>query len=107
MLYAFLAAGLISVASLGYGYVQHSGKEAALARVDALNVQIKAQNDAVNALKAESDAKQSAAKKALAKAEGKSKVWENNAVRLQNVLTNRKPDGDKSCAGAWKEIRKP
>lgn len=106
MLYALAAAAVITVGALGYAKVQHSGKEAALARVDALNVQIKAQNDAVDALKAEADARQAAARKALAKATGAAKVWEDNAVRLQAALTNRKADGPQDCKAAWQEIRK-
>jgi hypothetical protein len=44
---------------------------------------------------------------ALRKAEGRAKVWEDNASRLRAALTMRKPDGPTDCKAAWQEIRKP
>ena len=71
---------------------------------------LKAQNEALDALKAAGEAKAKAAAKALAGASERAKVWEDNAARLRAVLTAPRKAGDKapeSCVEAWAEIRKP
>ena len=73
---------------------------------DTLGKQIIAQNDAVKAMEAAGAAKAADAAKALTAAEGRAKVWTDNATRLQAALTARKPDGPKDCSAAWAEIRK-
>lgn len=76
-------------------------------KLDACAGEVQKHNDAAKALAAESARKQAEGAKALSKAKESARVWEDNAVRLQRVLTARKPDGDKTCTGAWSEIRKP
>lgn len=101
-----------------YGKIHHdgvvTGKAEVQPKLDACNTQvatmggqIKEQNAAVDALKAAGEQKAKEAATALKAAEGKAKVWQDNAVRLQGVLTARKPDGPKDCKAAWEEIRKP
>ena len=67
---------------------------------------LKAQNAALDALKAAGEAKAKAAAKALAGASKKAETWEKQAARLTAVLTGRKPDGPQDCKAAWAEIRK-
>lgn len=76
------------------------------AQAKILGAQIAEQNRAVEALAAAGAAKTAAGAKALAKAEGKAKVWEDNAFSLRAVLTNRKPTDPQDCKAAWQEIRK-
>lgn len=75
-------------------------------QVATMGGQIKEQNAAVDALRSAGIRKEQEAAQALAKAEVKGKVWQDNAARLQAVLTARKPDGPKDCKAAWQEIRK-
>ena len=79
----------------------------ARAQVMVMGAQIKEQNRAVEALQAAGAKKQAESAQALRKAEGKSKIWEDNATRLRSILTNRKPTDDQSCIAAWKTIREP
>ena len=113
MIYLYAAIAIAFAAVSGYAAIQHSGKlqaqaetKACQTQVAAMGEQIKQQNAAVDNLKSVADAKAAAASQALAKAEGKGKVWQDNAVRLQAVLTSRKPDGPKDCKAAWEELRK-
>ena len=76
------------------------------AQVTVMGSQIAEQNRAVEALAAEGAAKAKAAAQALAKAEGRARVWDQHAARLQAVLLTRKPT-ETSCAAAWEAIRKP
>lgn len=106
---AFLAvAGVIGGA---YHTVKKSGYTEAEAeykpKLEACAGEVDKQNKAVAAMAEETARRQAASAQALSKATVKAKAWEDNAVRLQGVLAGRKPDGDKSCAGAWGEIRKP
>ena len=71
-----------------------------------LEGRITEQNAAVDKLAKDGAAKAKAASQAIAKATEGAKVWEDNAARLRAVLTARKPDGDKTCTGAWVEIKK-
>ncbi len=111
MIYAYIVAGLAFLAVAGYAKIQHSGKleaqakvEACETKVNAMGEQIKQQNAAVDSLKTEADAKAATASKALAKAEGRAKVWDEDAKRLRAILTSRK-DAPKDCKAAWGDIR--
>lgn len=106
MIWAFVIAGVICIASLGYAKIEHSSKVAAEAETKACASQLTAQNSAIEAWRAEGAKKAQDAAKALAKATGKAKVWEDNALRLQTVLANRKPTDPQDCKAAWQEIRK-
>lgn len=106
-------AGIAIAICLAFGGLQtyrlHSCQAefaATKAQVTVLGAHIGEQNRAVEALQAAGAAKAKESAQALIKAEGKAKVWEDNAVRLQSVLTNRKPTDPRDCAAAWKEIRK-
>ncbi len=110
---AYLIAGAVLIGSL-IGFVameRKAGADSVRAvlqpKLDACQGEIKKQNDALEAVRKEQLAKQAKATQELASATKRGKVWEDNALRLQAVLSGRKPDGDKSCAGAWAEIRKP
>ena len=114
MIYVYAAVAIAFLALGAYAKIEHSGKLEAQAQTEACNTarvamgeQIKQQNAAVDSLKATADAKQATAAQALAKAEGRAKVWTDNATRLQAVLTNRKPTDAKDCRSAWADIRKP
>lgn len=114
MIYAYIVAGIIFIALAGYAKIEHSGKVEAQTQTEACNTarvamgeQIKQQNAAVDSLKATADAKQATASQALAKAEGRAKVWEDNSARLRAVLASRKPTDPQDCKSAWTEIRKP
>ena len=109
--------GLAAIAiafALGFGGIQtyrlkgcQADSAKLTAQVTVMGAQIGEQNRAVEALAAEGARKAAAASQALAKAEGKARVWADNALRLQAVLTARKPTDDKTCSAAWAEIRKP
>ena len=79
----------------------------AQAQVVVMGAQIKEQNRAVEALQAAGAKKQAESAAALRKAEGRARVWDEQAKRLSAALTSRKPDGPKDCTAAWAEIRKP
>jgi len=113
LIYLYVAAAIAFVSLGAYAKLEHSGKVAAQAQTEACNTarvamgeQIKQQNSAVEALQAAGVAKAATAAKALAKAEVRAKVWDDQAKRLQAALTARKPDGPKDCKAAWQEIRK-
>ena len=75
------------------------------AQVTVMGAQIGEQNRAVEALAAEGARKAQEASKALAKAEGRALVWDEQAKRLRAILTARKPT-ETSCTAAWEAIRK-
>ena len=110
-LLGFLAvAGVVGTA---YHTVKKSGYTEAQAelqpKIDACEASVKAQNDALAALKAAGDAKAARAAQALAGATQKARVWEDNAARLRAVLTAPRKAGEAvptTCEAAWKEIRK-
>lgn len=106
MIYAMIGMAIVMALSLGYAKLEHSSKVEAQAKEEACNTKIDAQNVAIAALAADAAKKQAAGAQALKAAEGKAKVWTDNAVRLQAALTARKPDGPKDCKAAWQEIRK-
>lgn len=117
-----IAYGLIALAILGalggIGYkVRQAGADSVRAelqpkltacegQVATMGGQIKAQNEAVDALQDESARRLATSAQAARKADDRARVWDEQAKRLQVVLTSRKLDGDKSCAAAWAEIRK-
>lgn len=118
---SFLATGLIILAILGafgtlVGYERKAGADKVRAELQpkltaceslnaTLGAQIKQQNAAVEALAAEGAKKQAASAAAVKVAEGRAKVWTDNATKLQAALTARKPDGPKDCKAAWTTIR--
>ena len=107
MIWLYAAAAIAFAAVGAYAKIEHSGKLAAQAQVAERDARIEQQNQAVEQLKADSDRKAAAGAVALRKAEGVAKVWTDQALRLQAVLTNRKPTDAKDCKSAWEEIRKP
>ena len=82
-----------------------NGRAADQAKITVLGAQIAEQNRAVEALQAAGVAKAKEAAKALAKAEGRARVWDDQAKRLTALLTAPKPQGA-GCREAWAEIRK-
>lgn len=106
-------AGIAIALSLAFGGIQTyrlNSCQAAVAvqraQVAILGSELDEQNRAVEALEEEGARKAKEASQALAKATAKGRVWQDNATRLQAVLTARKPDGPKDCRTAWEEIRK-
>jgi len=75
-------------------------------QVAILGASLAEQNRAVEALRTEGIRRQATAAQALAKAEGRAKVWDEQAKRLQAALTARKPTDSKECKDAWQELRK-
>lgn len=114
IIYAVLALAILgTLAGIGYS-IRKAGADAVRAelqpKLEACEGAVKAQNDALAALKAEADKKQAAASKALAKASKDAKTWEDNAARLRAVLTAPRPDGKAAptdCKAAWAAIREP
>lgn len=75
------------------------------AQARVLGAWIAEQNRAVEALAAEADRKQATSAQALRKAEGRARVWDDNAARLRAILASRKPTDPQDCAEAWETIR--
>lgn len=107
MIYAIVGLLIALAIATGWGKIQHSGKLAAEARLETCNAKVAEQNRAVEALAAEGARKTAEGAKAIAKAEGRAKVWTDNAARLQAVLAGRKTTDAQDCKSAWEEIRKP
>ena len=113
-IFGILIAGIVLIGSLA-GFVameRKAGGDAVRAKLqpklEACEGAVKAQNDALAALKAAGDAKAARAAQALAGATQKARVWEDNAARLRAVLTAPRKAGEAaptSCNAAWKEIR--
>ena len=106
-------AGIAIAFCLAFGGVQtwrlHScqADSASLkSQVTVMGSQIAEQNRAVESLRVDSIRKQAQSAQALAKAEGRAKVWDEQAKRLQAALTSRKPTDSKECKDAWAELRK-
>ena len=78
---------------------------AAQQTIGALGADLKAQNAAVAKLAAEGAAKAATAAVALRKAEDRARVWDQQARKLRDALTNRKPTDSTDCKSAWNEIR--
>ena len=79
---------------------------AAQQTIGTLGGDLKAQNAAVESLRAEGIRKQATAAVALRKAEDRARVWDADAARLRAALTARKPTDSKECKDAWAELRK-
>ena len=114
ILYAGAALAVMGAIGAGYHTVKKSGYTEAVAeyrpKLEACQASVKAQNEALAALKAAADAKAARAAQALAGATQKARVWEDNAARLRAVLTAPRKTGEAaptSCDAAWAEIRKP
>lgn len=115
--FGLLVYGLLALAILGalggIGYsIRKAGYDAAeakyLPQIEQCHGEIKRQNDAVAALKAESDRKQARAAQALAGATQRARTWEDNAARLRAVLTAPRKAGEAApttCEAAWATIR--
>ena len=71
-----------------------------------LGAQIAEQNRAVEALRDAGIRKEAEGIKALRKAEGRAKVWEDDSARWRAVLAGRKPTDAQDCKTAWSELRK-
>ncbi len=84
--------------------------KAAKAQITVMGAQIGEQNRAVEALEAAGRQKAKEAAQALAKAEGRARVWDEQAKRLAGLLAApRAPDAPPQptdCAAAWRELRK-
>src|SRR3990167_7405853 len=74
------------------------------AKITILGAEIAEQNRAVEELERQGAAKATESAKALRKAEGVARVWDDHAKRLRAILTARKPEEVKSCSDAWAEI---
>lgn len=111
VLYAVLALAVMGMIGTGVYKVKQWGGDEVRAelqpKLTACQADVKRQNDAVEALKAESARKQATAAQELRKAEGRAKTWDEQAKRLQAALTNRKPTDPQDCKAAWEVIRKP
>ena len=115
-IFGILIAGIVLVGGIT-GFVameRKAGGDAVRAKLqpqlEACQGAVKAQNEALAALKAAGDAKQAKAAQALAGATRKARVWEDNAALLRAVLTAPRKAGEAaptSCDAAWVEIRKP
>ena len=112
--YGLVALGILgTLAGIGYS-IRKAGADAVRAelqpKLEACEGAVKAQNDALEALRKAGAEKQARAAQALAGATQKAKVWEDNATRLRAVLTAPRKAGEAvptSCDAAWAEIRKP
>ena len=107
MIYVYIIVAIAFAAVSGFAAIEHSRAGKYEAQVKERDAKIEQQNQAVEQLKTDSDRKAAAGAVALSKAEGKAKVWTDNALRLQAVLTSRKPTDAKDCKSAWEDIRKP
>ena len=114
IIYAVMFLAVAGVIGAGYHQVKKSGADEVRAelqpKLEACEGAVKAQNEALAALKAEADKKQARAAQALAGATQKARVWEDNAARLRAVLTAPRKAGEEAptdCRSAWAEIRKP
>ena len=106
MTYLLGGLALVAVLSGGYGAWQHERAGKFEAQVQALGAKIELQNAAVEEMAAEGTRKAQAASRALKVAEARAATWDAQAAHLRGVLSRRDGSGDKSCAGAWVEIRK-
>ena len=104
----YVIGGLLLMCALlgGWAKIERSERHAAEASLTACQADIKRQNEAVEALRAESAKKAATVAAALVKAEKKAKVWDDQAKRLTAVLASRKPTDPQDCKAAWQELRK-
>lgn len=103
-----LAYGLIALGILGMlGGIGYKIREAGADSVRAeLQPKLTACEGKIQALADETAQKQAQSAEALRKAEGRAKVWDDQAKRLQAILTSRKPSDPQDCKAAWQELRK-
>ena len=113
IIYAVMFLAVAGVIGAGYHQVKKSGADEVRAelqpKLEACEASVKAQNDALDTLKAEATRKQAAAAQALSKATMKAEVWEQDAGRLRAILTAPRKAGEAvptTCESAWAEIRK-
>lgn len=106
-------AGIAIAFCLAFGGIQtwrlkgcQADAAAQRAQVAILGASLAEQNRAVEALAKEGAARQATAAAALRKAEGRAKVWDDQARRLQDALTARKPTDSQDCRSAWESLRK-
>lgn len=83
MLYAIIGMGIALAVAMGYAKIEHSGRLAAEAQVEARDATIREQNAAVLALKVEGDRKLSEASKGVAKAKEGTQAARTEAERLR------------------------
>lgn len=102
LLYGFLALALMGGIGYGYTVVKDSGRDEVRAE---LQPKLTACQTQIQSLADETARKQAASVQALRKAEGKAKVWEDNAALLRKALTSRKPTDPQDCKSAWETIR--
>src|SRR5690349_18907057 len=103
-----IAYGLIALAILGaVGTGVYKVKQWGADEVRAeLQPKLDACEGRIKALAEETAQKEAQSAQALRKAEGRAKVWDDQAKRLSAILTSRKPTDPQDCKAAWTEIRK-
>jgi nitric oxide reductase large subunit len=103
IVYAVLALAVMGMIGTGVYKVKQWGGDEVRAelqpRVDAAEGRLKA-------LAEETAQKQAQSAQALRKAEGRAKVWDDQAKRLTAILAARKPTDPQDCKAAWVELRK-
>ena len=112
MAWGAIAAGVV-IAGLGIALKVQSARlescQADRVKLEAqarvLGAQIAEQNRAVEALRESGIRKEAEGIKALRKAEGRAKVWEDDSARWRAVLAGRKPTDAQDCKTAWTDIR--
>lgn len=109
IVYAVLALGILGMlAGIGYS-IRKAGADAVRAelqpKLEACGAEVEKHNQAARVMAEESAKRQAAAAHALRVASSKAKVWEDNAAKLRDALTNRKPTDPQDCKAAWDVIR--
>ena len=112
IVYAVLALGILgTLAGIGYS-IRKAGADAVRAdlqpKLEACAGEVEKHNAAAKAMAEESARKAKAASQALAAATVKGRVWEDQAMRLQRVLTAPRKAGEAAptdCKAAWDAIR--
>jgi len=114
LLYGLVALGILgALGGMAYS-VRKAGYDAATAelqpKIDAAHNEIRKQNEAIAAWKADADRRAKEAASALKAASARASTWEANASRLRAVLTAKRPPDKPAptdCREAWAEIRGP
>ena len=104
LLYGLMALAVLWAIGGFVGYERKAGADAVRAELEP---KLTACQGQITALADETAKRQVAASLALAKAEGRVRVWQDNALRLQSVLANRRasPEPPKDCKAAFSDIR--
>ena len=117
LLYGFMALAILgALGGIGYS-IRKAGADAVRAELEpklkacetltaGLSAQVKAQNEAVEALRADAARRADKARRALASAETVSRGLESEAAHLKAVLASKGKEG-RTCEKAWEAIRKP